>query len=367
MPVTVVSVNQAYAMQQNGMQLIDVREASEWATGMAQSAKPVSKSELETNACHHITSFEQPVLLLCAGGKRSDACAQSLAEQGYNQIYSVFGGTAAWKQANLPMQAYQVNDFDLRYSRQMILPNVGRIGQEKLANSRVLIVGAGGLGSPAAFYLAAAGVGHIAIIDNDIVDVSNLQRQILHKNRNIGESKVSSAKSTLNELNPSIVVEIHNDAIDNNNIINYLKNIDLVIDGTDNFKSRYAISDACTTLGIPWVYGAVYRFEGQVSLFHASKTEARGGCYRCLFPETGSAVNAPNCTEAGVLGVVPGIIGLLQATETLKYLIGIGDSLQGRLLTIDLLSMKMHEVRLIADPECLICGAMTESDHTESD
>ena len=359
MPVSVVSVNQAHAMQQNGMQLIDVREASEWATGMAQGAKPVSKTELEKNACHHFTSFDQPVLLLCAGGKRSDACALSLTEQGYKQVYSVSGGTQAWKQANLPMQAYQANDFDLRYSRQMILPNVGRVGQEKLAASRVLIVGAGGLGSPAAFYLAAAVVGHIEIIDNDIVDLSNLQRQILHKNHNIGESKVSSAKNTLNELNPSIVVEVHNDEIDNLNITNYLKNIDLVIDGTDNFKSRYAISDACAALGIPWVYGAVYRFEGQVSLFHASKIEARGGCYRCLFPETGSAVNAPNCTEAGVLGVVPGVIGLMQATEALKYLLGIGDSLQGRLLNIDLLSMKMHETKLLADPECVACHMRT--------
>lgn len=357
MPVTVVSVNQAYAMQQNGMQLIDVREASEWATGMAQSAKPVSKSELETNACHHITSFEQPVLLLCAGGKRSDACAQSLAEQGYNQIYSVFGGTAAWKQANLPMQAYQINDFDLRYSRQMILPNVGRIGQEKLANSRVLIVGAGGLGSPAGFYLAAAGVGHLSIVDDDRVDLSNLQRQILHKNDNIGELKVISAKSTLNSLNPSISVEIHNDKISNDNIRDYLNNIDLVIDGTDNFKARYAISDACAEAGIPWVYGAVYRFEGQVGLFHASRPERRGLCYRCLFPEVATGLDAPNCSEAGVLGVAPGIIGVLQATEALKHLLAIGQPLLGRLLHVDLLGMRFHETRLTPDPECTACGS----------
>lgn len=362
MPVSVVSVNQAHAMQQNGMQLIDVREASEWATGMAQGAKPVSKSELEKNACHHFTSFDQPILLLCAGGKRSDACALSLAEQGYKQVYSVSGGTLAWKQANLPMQTYQANDFDLRYSRQMILPNVGRVGQEKLANSRILIVGAGGLGSPAALYLAAAGVGHICIVDDDTVDLSNLQRQILHKNRNVGESKVTSAKSTLNDLNPTISVEIHNDAINKNNIINYLNNIDLVIDGTDNFISRYAISDACTALGIAWVYGAVYRFEGQVSLFHASKPDKRGLCYRCLFPEVSSDISAPNCTEAGVLGVVPGIIGLMQATEALKCLLGIGETLQGRLLHVDLLSMRFYETKMVADPECFICAAITESE-----
>ena len=185
--------------------------------------------------------------------------------------------------------------------------------------------------------------------------LSNLQRQILHKNNNIGELKVTSAKNTLNALNPSISIEIHNDAIDENNIINYLKNIDLVIDGTDNFKSRYAISDACTALGIPWIYGAVYRFEGQVSFFHASKKDGIGGCYRCLFPMSESTNTTQNCTEAGVLGVAPGVIGLLQATEALKYVIGIGESLQGRLLSLDLLSMKMHETKLSVDPECILC------------
>ncbi len=356
MPVTVVSVEQAYAMQQDGMLLMDIREADEWATGMAQQAKPVSKSELEKNTCHYLSSFEQPVLLLCAGGKRSDACAQHLSEQGYQHVYSVAGGTQAWQLTNLPMQAYQASDFDVRYARQMILPQVGRAGQEKLAKARILLVGAGGLGSPAALYLAAAGVGHICIVDDDTVDLSNLQRQILHKNRNVGESKVTSAKSTLNDLNPTISVEIHNDAINKNNIINYLNNIDLVIDGTDNFTSRYAISDACTELGIAWVYGAVYRFEGQVSLFHASKPDKRGLCYRCLFPEVSSEISAPNCTEAGVLGVVPGIIGLMQATEALKYLLGIGETLQGRLLHVDLLSMRFHETKMMADPDCVCCG-----------
>lgn len=351
-----VSVQKAYKLSQSGMLLIDVREPDEWATGMALGAKPCRKSDLEANPCQQIESFEQAVVLICAGGKRSDNCAIKLADKGYTNVYSVAGGTQEWQLAGLPVQCYQANDFDLRYARQMMLPNVGRAGQEKLASARILIVGAGGLGSPVAFYLAAAGVGHISIIDNDIVDLSNLQRQILHKNRNVGESKVTSAKYTLNDLNPSITVEIHNDAINKNNIISYLNNIDLVIDGTDNFTSRYAISDACTLLGIPWVYGAVFRFEGQVSLFHASKPDGRGLCYRCLFPEVSSEISAPNCTEAGVLGVVPGVIGLLQATEALKYLIGIGDSLQGRLLHIDLLSMKIHETKLLADPECLSCG-----------
>jgi molybdopterin/thiamine biosynthesis adenylyltransferase/rhodanese-related sulfurtransferase len=355
MAIQTISVQKAYELLQGGTLLIDVREPDEWAKGIAKGAKPFCRSDLEKNPCHQISSFDQPVLLMCAGGKRSDACALALQTDGYQNLYSIEGGINSWKLAGLPIENYQTSDFDLRYSRQMQLPNVGRAGQEKLAAARVLIVGAGGLGSPASFYLAAAGVGHITIIDNDNVDLSNLQRQILHKNSNIGESKVSSAKNTLNALNPSISIEIHNDAIDENNIINYLKNIDLVIDGTDNFASRYAISDACTLLGIPWIYGAVYRFEGQVSLFHASQKDGRGGCYRCLFPLSESQSTAQNCTEAGVLGVAPGIIGLLQATEALKHLIGIGESLQGRLLTFDLLSMKMHETKLLADPQCISC------------
>ncbi len=351
-----VSVAQAYAMQQNGMLLIDIREADEWACGVAQQAKTISKAELEKNTCHYLHGFEQPVLLLCAGGKRSDACAQVLLGLGYQEVYSVQGGTKAWHEANLPMQAHTASDFERRYARQIVLPTIGRAGQEKLSQSRILMVGAGGLGSPAAFYLAAAGVGHICIVDNDTVDLSNLQRQILYKNHNIGESKVSSAKTTLNELNPSISIETHKDSITSSNIRNYLNNIDLVIDGTDNFTARYAISDACAEAGIPWVYGAVYRFEGQVSLFHASKIKQQSGCYRCLFPDAQTSVNAPNCTEAGVLGVAPGMIGIMQATEALKYLLGIGEPLRGRLLHVDLLSMRFHETKMAADPECLSCS-----------
>ncbi len=356
MPISAVSVAQAYAMQQNGMQLIDIREVDEWATGIAEDAKTISKAELEKNTCHYLVDFDQPAMLLCAGGKRSDACALALTAMGYTAVYSVQGGTLAWQAANMPMQTYTATDFDLRYARQMVMPNIGRAGQEKLASARILIVGAGGLGSPAAFYLAAAGVGHICLVDNDTVDLSNLQRQILHKNRNIGESKVSSAKTTLNELNPAINIEIYQESITSSNIKQYLKNIDLVIDGTDNFTTRYAISDACTEAGIPWIYGAVYRFEGQVSLFHASIPDRLTGCYRCLFPDARNSSNAPNCTEAGVLGVAPGMIGILQASEALKYLLGIGEPLLGRLLHMDLLSMHFHETKMTADPECLSCS-----------
>ncbi len=357
MPVTDISPAQARELQRNGCLLIDVREPEEWASGMAEGARPISKSELESQACHHLESYGQAAILICAGGKRSDACAVELSRQGYSMLYSVKGGTQAWVAAGLPVIAYSASDFDRRYARQMILPNVGREGQQKLSNSRVLIVGAGGLGSPCAFYLAAAGIGHITIVDDDLVDLSNLQRQILHKNSNIGQNKVNSAKSTLNDLNPTISIDIHKDRITDFNISNYLNNIDLVIDATDNFKTRYAISDACARHGTPWVYGAVHRFEGQVSLFTASIPDGRGLCYRCLFPESVDGPDAPNCTEAGVMGVAPGLIGVLQASEALKHILGIGKSLTGRLLNIDLLSMTMHDTQMQPDSECPMCGS----------
>jgi molybdopterin/thiamine biosynthesis adenylyltransferase len=308
------------------------------------------------HACRHISSFEQQVMLICAGGARSLACAETLHAQGYTRISSVSGGTQAWQAADLPMQAYAASDFEQRYARQLILPNVGRQGQERLAKSRVVIVGVGGLGSPCAFYLAAAGVGELVLIDKDTVALSNLQRQILHTSLNIGEKKVFSAKRTLSALNPSISVECHDDAITPDNARNYFTKCDLVIDGTDNFTARYAINDACAALGIPWLYGAVYRFDGQVSLIHADSQHKQGPCYRCLFPESENAVNAPNCVDAGVLGAAPGVIGLLQATEALKALLGIGESLRGRLLSVDLLRMQFHESRYGTDPHCRICG-----------
>ncbi len=358
MPVTIISPAQACDMNVDGRLLIDIREPHEWAVGIAQGAKPVTMAELQAQACHHLVSFDEPVILICAGGKRSESCAAELGRQGYTNLFSVSGGSQAWIAAGLPVSAYQASDFDRRYARQMILPNVGREGQQKLSHARVLLVGAGGLGSACAFYLAAAGVGHLVIVDDDRVDLSNLQRQILHKNGNIGEFKVKSAKNALDDLNPSINVEIHIDRISAENISTYINNVDLVIDGSDNFDTRYAISDACTRQGIPWVYGAVHRFEGQVSVFNASAPDSRGLCYRCLFPQPADAVDAPNCTEAGVLGVAPGVIGILQATEALKYILGIGDSLSGRLLHLNLLTMSIHETRMQADPACRMCGSL---------
>jgi molybdopterin/thiamine biosynthesis adenylyltransferase/rhodanese-related sulfurtransferase len=361
MRVKSIPVVEALERQSKGILMIDIREPDEWLDGIPKDAKPVSRAELEKNTCHYLAGFDQPVQLLCAGGKRSDACAKMLTDAGYHSVFSVQGGMQSWKAAGLPIQPYQATDFERRYARQICLPEVGREGQQKLAKARVLIVGAGGLGSPAAFYLAAAGVGHLRLVDADFVDLSNLQRQILHKNRNVGQKKINSAKSTLNELNPAISVEIHDDFVTATNIKQYLNNVDLVIDGTDNFTARYVISDACTDAGIPWVYGAVYRFDGQVSLFHASRQQNRGLCYRCLFPETEGGSNAPNCTEAGVLGVAPGIIGLFQATEALKYLLGVGVSLSGRLLHVDIRSMHFHETALTPDPDCHSCSGFSRT------
>lgn len=355
MAVIPVDPRQARELQRSGLLLIDVREPAEWADGMAEGAKPVAKAELEKSACSHIADVRQAVILICAGGKRSESCAEALMAQGYETVYSVQGGTQAWQADGLPMVIPESTDFQRRYARQMILPSIGREGQERLAKARVLLVGAGGLGSPCAFYLAAAGVGFLRIVDDDTIDLSNLQRQILHKNENVGEKKVISAKNTLLSLNPSISIESIDAKASSDNIRDYIKDIDLVIDGTDNFGSRYAISDACAEQGKPWVYGAVYRFEGQVSLFHAKP--GQGPCYRCLFPDATGA-GAPNCSEAGVLGVTPGVIGLLQATEALKYLLGIGEPLIGRLLSFDLLGMRSHETRFSADPACPVCGTV---------
>ena len=349
-----VNPRQARELQRSGLVLIDVREPAEWAAGMAEGAKAVAKAELEKSACFHIADVHQPVILICAGGKRSDACAEALMTQGYQTVYSVLGGTQAWQADGLPMVIPESTDFERRYARQMMLPTVGREGQERLAKARVLLVGAGGLGSPCAYYLAAAGVGFLRIMDDDTIDLSNLQRQILHRNDNVGEKKVISAKNALLSLNPTIYIESVDNKASPDNIRNYIKDVDLVIDGTDNFSSRYAISDACAEQGKPWVYGAVYRFEGQVSLFHAKP--GQGPCYRCLFPDA-TGTGAPNCSEAGVLGVTPGVIGLLQATEALKFLLGIGEPLIGRLLSFDLLGMRSHETRFSADPACPACGS----------
>jgi molybdopterin/thiamine biosynthesis adenylyltransferase/rhodanese-related sulfurtransferase len=256
------------------------------------------------------------------------------------------------------MQATEVQDSltrdeRTRYARHLILPEVGLAGQRRLKKARVALIGAGGLGSPAALYLAAAGVGTLGLIDDDVVDASNLQRQVIHSTATIGRSKIESAAARIDALNPNVTVEGHAVKLTAENAMDLLRGYDIVVDGTDNFPTRYAATDACVLLGIPYVYGAVYRFEGQTSLFDARV----GPCYRCLFPQPPPPGAAPSCEEAGVLGVLPGVIGLLQATQVVKAIIGIGTSLAGRLLIFDALEMSFRELRLQKDPHCALCGS----------
>jgi molybdopterin/thiamine biosynthesis adenylyltransferase len=286
--------------------------------------------------------------------------ARALEAAGYTRLASVEGGTQRWQDEGRPMvrpdMSAETIDFNERYSRHLLLQEVGVEGQRRLEGSRVLMIGAGGLGSPAAFYLAAAGVGHLRIADDDVVDRSNLQRQILHTEARIGEPKVASAQATLGALNPRTQVEAVQVRVNSDNIERLLDGVDVVLDGADNFPVRYLLNDACMKLGIPLVYGAVQRFEGQVSVFDAGRHRGELPCYRCLFPEPPPPEFAPNCAEAGVLGVLPGVIGLLQATEVVKLLLGIGDSLAGRLLQFDALSMRFRETRLRHDPDCAVCA-----------
>ncbi|HET9482496.1 MAG TPA: molybdopterin-synthase adenylyltransferase MoeB, partial [Xanthomonadales bacterium] len=295
-----------------------------------------------------------PVLAICGGGTRSLRAAAALREGGYPRVASVSGGFTRWKREGLPFEVVSVLDADARerYSRHLLLPEVGEAGQLKLAQARVLVVGAGGLGSPAAYYLAAAGVGRLRIVDHDRIERSNLQRQILHADARVGEPKVASASATLSALNPRISVEACEEKLDEANVARLVADCDVVLDGSDNFAARYAVNAACVAAGTPLVYGAVHRYEGQVSVFAA----ADGPCYRCLFPEPPPPESAPNCAEAGVLGVVPGLVGLMQATEAVKLILGIGQPLIGRVVHVDALTLRFRELKLSRDPECPGCG-----------
>lgn len=346
---------QAHAAVRAGARLIDIRAAHERESGMADGAEGIAREALERDPSAHIAPGER-VLLICQAGQRSMACMQVLVDAGYDAV-SVEGGTQGWADAGLPMAGPALDpDFLERYSRQLRLPGFGLAGQQRLQRARVLLVGAGGLGSPAGFYLAAAGVGTVRLADDDVVDRSNLQRQILHAEARIGMPKVASAALAIAALNPRTRIETVPERITAANVECVLEGVDLVLDGADNFPVRYLLNDACVKLGIPLVYGAVHRFEGQVSLFDAGRHRGSAPCYRCLFPEPPPPEASPNCAEAGVLGVLPGIIGLLQATEAIKLLAGIGEPLRGRLLQVDALGMRFRELRLPADPGCAVCA-----------
>ncbi|MDO4708615.1 MAG: molybdopterin-synthase adenylyltransferase MoeB [Pseudomonadota bacterium] len=352
MEVKRLSVAQAQQRQQAGVRLIDIRSEAEQASGMAEGAEALSQDALLENPA--LLPAQQEILLICQRGFRSLQLAQHLQAQGFS-VASVEGGTDAWQAAGLPMTPALFDaDFLQRYSRQFRLPQVGIAGQKRLQNARITVVGAGGLGSPAAFYLAAAGVGHLRLVDADVVERSNLQRQILHVDAALGQPKVDSAKLRLAALNPKIHVEAVNARVDAGNVERLIADADVVLDGADNFPARHVLNDACIKLAKPLVYGAVERFHGQVSVFDAGRQPGIAPCYRCLFPE--APTDAPNCAEAGVLGVLPGIIGLIQATEAIKLILGIGEPLTGRLLQLDALAMRFWQTRLRPDPECPACG-----------
>lgn len=357
MSIRELSPAEALARLRAGAVLVDVREAHERDLGMAHGASGIARADLESNPCAHLPDADAEILLICQGGRRSQLAAEALVACGYSNVVSVAGGTSAWEGAGLPMLRPQVDaDFAERYSRHLRLPEVGLAGQRMLEAARVVLVGAGGLGSPAAVYLAAAGVGTLRLADDDVVDRSNLQRQILHAEARIGMGKVASARVALAALNPRTRVEAFEERVGSHNAERLLEDADVVIDGADNFAARYLLNDACVKLRKPLVYGAVHRFEGQASVFDAGRNRGQAPCYRCLFPEPPPPEAAPNCAEAGVLGVLPGIIGLLQATEAIKLLLGLGEPLAGRLLQFDALAMRFRETRLAPDPECPVCA-----------
>jgi len=349
-----VTPAQVGALQPGGAAIVDVREASEWEQGHLPDAIHISKSYVEQQIENAVPDRDTPVILYCAGGVRSLFAAQSLEQLGYTNVASMSGGFQAWKSQGLPWEAPVVlsSDQKQRYSRHLLIPEVGAKGQQRLLESKALLIGAGGLGSPAALYLAAAGVGTIGIVDFDVVDLSNLQRQILHTNDRVGERKVESAKKTLNALNPDVNVVTHEEMLVADNVDRIIHGYDVIIDGTDTFETRYLLNDAAVAKNIPVIHASVFRFEGQLTTF----IPYEGPCYRCLYPTPPPPELAPGCSVAGVLGVVPGIMGMLQANEALKVLLGIGDTLAGRLLLFDALDTTFTELKLRRDPSCPVCS-----------
>lgn len=348
-----VEPEEAWRRMSEGAVLVDVREPPEWAAGRPAGSQGVPRSHVEFQIGQVAPDRDTEVLLICAAGARSLLVGDALQRMGYRRVASVAGGFGRWRLHGLPIVVDDELDEDARarYDRHLRLPEIGVAGQRRLLDSRVLMVGAGGLGSPAALYLAAAGVGTLVVMDDDRVERSNLQRQVLHDDAFVGRAKVESAQRRLSALNPDIRVHAVEARFDAGTASTLLEGCDLVIDGADNLRTRYAINAACLRAGVPWAYGAIERFRGQASLF----VPGQGPCYACLFPDL-SPAEAPNCAEAGVLGVLPGVIGMVQATEAIKWLLGIGEALVGRVLAYDALAMRFSETRLPRDPGCAACG-----------
>ncbi len=335
--------------------VVDVRERDEWEEGHLPGAVHIPRGSLESRIEAAVPDRSQPVIVYCAGGSRSAFAAKTLEELGYENVVSLAGGFTDWKRNGFPFEIPQALDDAQRrrYSRHLLIPEVGEEGQAKLLESRILLIGAGGLGSPASLYLAAAGVGTLGIVDDDAVDETNLQRQIVHSTERLGESKADSARRTIEALNPDVTVKVFKERLTSENVDRILgEGWDVIVDGADNFPTRYLLNDASVWHDIPVVHGSIFRFEGQTTVFKPKE----GPCYRCLFPQPPPPELAPSCAEGGVLGVLPGIVGSLQANEALKLVLGIGEPLVGRLLLFDALETQFTEIALRRDPECPVCG-----------
>ena len=337
--------------------VIDIREPDEFEQGSIPGAKLIPRGLLESGIVSQVPDPSAEVVLYCAAGARSALAAKTLQDMGYERVRSLAGGFGRWKAEGHPWDVPKTltRDQKIRYSRHTLLPEVGEEGQVRLLESKVLLVGAGGLGSPAALYLAAAGVGTLGIVDFDVVDESNLQRQILHDTHRVGMPKVESARQTLTDLNPDVNVVTHEVRLGADNVLDVLSGYDLVVDGGDNFPTRYLVNDASLHLRLPVVHGAIFRFEGQASVFEPYV----GPCYRCLFPQPPPPELAPSCAEAGVLGVLPGIIGSIEAMEAIKILLGIGEPLVGKLLTYDALTEEFRTLKVRRNPNCPACADET--------
>ena len=334
--------------------VLDVREKEEFRQGYVPGAVSLPRGFLEMRVEEVVPDKSTPVIAYCAGGVRSLLAGRIMKELGYTDVASMRGGYQAWKNQGLPIQEERqfTSEQQIRYSRHFLLPEVGEAGQAKLLDAKVLCIGAGGLGSPAAFYLAAAGVGTIGIVDMDVVDLSNLQRQILHTNDRIGMPKVESARMTLQALNPDVKIVEFRERLSSENAVRIFHDFDVIVNGCDNFPTRYLANDACVMMGKPLVDGAIWQFEGQATVFHPP----HGPCYRCMFPEPPPPGSTPSCAEAGVLGVLPGLIGCIQALEAIKIILGKGKTLLGRMMHFDTMSGDVRVLKIRRDPSCVVCG-----------
>lgn len=353
--ITEVDTADAATRIERGVIVLDVREPDEYEQGALPSALHIPRGHLEAQIETKIVDKSAPIVVYCAGGVRSAFAAKTLAELGYTDVVSMAGGFGKWKDEGRAWKTPATLNAEqkIRYQRHLLLPEVGIEGQAKLLASKVLMLGAGGLGSPAALYLAAAGVGTIGIVDMDEVDASNLQRQILHNIDRVGDRKVDSAKKTLTMLNHDVNVVTYDTRLEANNIMEIIKGYDVIVDGADNFPSRYLLNDASVKLGIPVVHGSIFRFEGMVTVFDPKN----GPTYRDMVPEPPPAELAPSCAEAGVLGVLPGIVGSIQALETIKLLLGLGEGLVGRILAVDTTEMEFRTFKLRVDPNNVVTYA----------